>query len=79
MLCGDFEESSKRLLSLDRGDESNFAVFLELACGTSVTWNRGLLELIDLGRMADRYQIEPVQSAVEDAVLECLRAEAEAE
>jgi hypothetical protein len=74
-ICGSFEESSKRLHNLGREDESYFAMLLELASGTSVTWNRGLLELIEMGKMADRYQLEPVQSTVEDAVLECLRAE----
>ena len=73
--CGGFEGELKRTLNLEPGDESFFLKILELACGLDTTWNEGLSQLIQMGKMADRYQIEPVQVLVEEAILACISAE----
>ena len=62
-------------LSLDRGEALLFSKLVALGSGTSVTLDGGLNEVMDLCLMADRYQVDAVQVAVEDAVLSLLTVE----
>ena len=68
-LCGDVGGESRRQLDLEGEEASAFKRLLALGSGAAVTRDGGVEELVALGRMADRYQVEVVQSAVEDAVV----------
>ena len=68
-LCGKVGADKRAQLHLDGDEFSAFSKVLALGCGASVLVTGELEELMALGRMADRYQIEMVQRAVEDAVL----------
>jgi len=68
-LCGDVGGESRRQLDLAGEEASAFKKLLALGSGAAVTMDGGVEELVALGRMADRYQVEVVQSAVEDAVV----------
>ena len=68
-LCGLFGCQQRAELKLAGGEATAFRQLLELGCGEKVVLDGGLEELMSLGRMAHRYQLELVQCAVEDAVL----------
>ena len=68
-LCGDVGGESRRQLDLAGEEASAFKKLLALGSGAAVTMDGGVEQLVALGRMADRYQVEVVQSAVEDAVV----------
>ena len=62
-------DKSRGNLVLEEGEAPAFRMLLALGCGEPVVFDGGVKELVSLGRMADRYQVEVVQCAVEDAVL----------
>ena len=62
-------DKSRGNLFLEEGEAPAFRMLLALGCGEPVVFDGGVKELVSLGRMADRYQVEVVQCAVEDAVL----------
>jgi hypothetical protein len=68
-LCGEVGSQKRHELHFDSDEVSAFWKVLALGCGATVTVAGGIEELLGLGRMADRYQVEAVQRAVEDAVL----------
>ena len=68
-LCGDVGGESRRQLDLEGEEASAFKKLVALGSGLAVAMEGGVDELVALGRMADRYQVEVVQSAVEDAVV----------
>ncbi len=68
-MCGDFGSESKRRLDLEGEEASAFKKLLVLGSGAAVTMDGGIDELVALGRMADRYQVEVVQNDVEDSVV----------
>ena len=74
-LCGDIGNEPRQNLNLDEDDATVFSQLLELGCGNTVHVVGGLQALVDLGKMANRYQVETVQNAVEHAVLSRLTVE----
>ena len=74
-LCGDFEEGSTQSLLFDEDEAQFIPILLDLCCGTAIHWNQDLTLLIHMCKIADRYQIEPVQNALEDIVVNNLTAE----
>ena len=67
-LCGRLG-SQKRQLDLEGEDEAVFRSILDLGVGSDVMLPGGLGELLAIGRTVDRYQVEVVQGAVEEAAL----------
>ena len=63
------------VIMMEEVEESLFSKLIALACGKSVTVDRGLQELIELVQMADRYQMEAIQGDLEEAVIDRLTAE----
>ena len=63
------------MLNMDEEDEPLFSKVVALGCGETVTLGEGLEELIGLVRIADRYQVEAIQSDVEEAVMDRLKIE----
>jgi hypothetical protein len=57
------------------GEAQLFAKLISLGSGESVAIHGGLEGVVSLGQMADRYQVDVVQEAVEDAVLSLLTTE----
>jgi WD40 repeat protein len=74
-LCGDLGGETRRELALEDGEAGLFSKLVALACGVAVTMDGGLEEVVALGRMADRYQVEVVEGVVEDAVVRLLTVE----
>ena len=74
-MCGEIGNEAGRQLNLDERDESVFSKVLMLGCGESIPVERGLEDLIMLGRFADQYQIEAIQGDVEEAVMDRLTVE----
>ena len=74
-LCGEVGADEGKLLNLDDLDESHFSKVVALGCGESVTVGKGLDELIELVRIADRYQMEAIQGDLEEAVMDRLKVE----
>ena len=65
-LCDNIWGGSSLQLDLEGEEASAFKKLLALGSGASVTMAGGVEELVALGRMADKYQVEVVQGAVED-------------
>jgi hypothetical protein len=63
------------MIILEEEDEVLFWKVVELGCGEIVSVGSGLDELIGLALMADRYQVEAIQSDVEEAVMDRLTVE----
>ena len=61
-LCGDVGGESRLQLDLAGEEASAFKKLLALGSGAAVTMDGGVEELVALGRMADRYQVEVVQA-----------------
>ena len=74
-LCGDIGNKPRQNLNLEDEDETVFSQLLELGCGNTVQIVGGLQALVELGKMADRFQVETVQNTVEHAVLSRLTVE----
>ena len=74
-LCGDIGTEARWQLALDAGEAGLFSQLVALGCGAPVTIEGGLGGLMALGLMADRYQVEAVQGAVEEAALRLLTVE----
>jgi hypothetical protein len=74
-LCGDLGGATKRELALEGGEAGLFSKLVALGCGESVTMDEGLEGVVELGQMADRYQVEVVQGAAEDAAMRLLTVE----
>jgi hypothetical protein len=74
-LCGDIGEKPRQNLNLEGEDETVFSQLLELGCGNTVQVVGGLQALLELGKMADRFQVETVQNTVEHAILSRLTVE----
>ena len=74
-MCGDIGSETRWNLKLDDNESSVFPKLMALGSGASVKIDGGLQELLSLGLMADRYQVEVVQCSVEDAVLTLLTLE----
>ena len=64
-----------RSLALDSREAGLFPRLLALGSGAAATMEGGLEAAVRLGRMADWYQVEAVQGAVEDAVVRLLTVE----
>jgi hypothetical protein len=75
ILCGNIGASEGKLLSMDEDEEFLFSKVVALGCGEAVTLDRGLEELIGLGRIADRYQVEAIHGDVEEALMYRLTVE----
>ena len=73
-LCGGVGGNARWQLGLDGEDPCMFSKLVALGCGASVTLD-GPGEVVALGRMADRYQVEAVQCAAEDAAVSLLTVE----
>ena len=74
-LCGEMGGETRWQLALDGGEAFMFSKLIKLGSGESVTIEGGLGGVVALGLMADRYQVEAVQGAVEDAVVKLLTLE----
>ena len=76
-LCGDIGANEGKTLIMEEEDGPLFSKVVALGCGESVSVGTGrdppLDELIGLVRMADRYQMEGIQSDLEEAVIDRLR------
>jgi hypothetical protein len=71
-LCGGIGGEARWQLALDGGEARLFRKLVDLGCGAAVTIEGGLGGMMAVGLMADRYQVEAVQGAVEDAVLKLM-------
>ena len=60
-LCGDIGSKTRWQLALDGGEAGLFRQLVALGSGAAVTMEGGLGEVMELGLMADRYQVEAVQ------------------
>ena len=74
-LCGAIGGEARWQLALDSSEAGLFSKLMALGSGTAVKLEGGLEAAVGLGRMADRYQVETVQGAVEDAVVRLLTVE----
>ena len=74
-LCGHIGTEARRQLALDESEARLFSKLVALGSGASVRMEGGLREAVGLGLMADRYQVEVVQDAVEDAVMRLVTVE----
>ena len=74
-LCGDIGGEARWQLALDGGETGLFRKLVALGSGAAVTVEGGVEGLMGLGLMADRYQVEAVQGAVEEAVVRLLTVE----
>ena len=74
-LCGDIGGKARWQLELDRSEAGLFSKVVALGSGAAVTMEGGLEAAVGLGQMADRYQVEAVHGAVEDAVMRLLTVE----
>ena len=74
-LCGDIGGDARWQLALDGGEAGLFRKLVALGSGAAVTVEGGLGGVLELGLMADRYQVEAVQRAVEEAVVGLLTVE----
>jgi hypothetical protein len=73
-LCSGIGIEGRHKLNLDGEEVALFPKMLDVAIGVAVTVD-GLRELIGMVRMADRYQMESIQGALEEAVLNKLTVE----
>ena len=70
MLCGDFKEKTDKRIELDDGEEKALRTVMELACGCEEGVRmRGVGDMMELGAIADKYGMEAVVFAVEEAVV----------
>ena len=74
-LCGDIGGGARWQLALDGGEAGLFSKLVALGSGAAVRVEGGLAGVMALGLMADRYQVEAVQGAVEEAVVGLLTVE----
>ena len=74
-LCGDIGGIARRQLALDGGEAELFRQLVNLGCGAVATMEGRAESVMALGLMARRYQIEHVQSVVEEAVVRLLTVE----
>jgi hypothetical protein len=56
-------------------DEAFFSKVVALGCGETVAMEEGLEELLGLAKLVDRYQVEAIQTNMEQAVLDRLTVE----
>jgi hypothetical protein len=74
-LCGEIGNQSRQSLEVEEGEAMVFSQLLALGCGDMVRIVGGLQALLELGIIADRYQVETVQDVVEKAILSHLTVE----
>jgi len=74
-LCGDIGSEARWQLALDGEEAGLFRKLVALGSGAAVRVEGGVGGLMGLGLMADRYQVEAVQGAVEEAVVRLLTVE----
>ena len=74
-LCGDIGGAARWQLALEGREAGLFSKLVALGSGASVTIEGGLGGAVELGLMADRYHVEAVQEAVEEAVVRLLTVE----
>ena len=74
-LCGDIGGGARWQLALDGGEAGLFSKLVALGSGAAVRVDGGVGGLMALGLMVDRYQVEAVQGAVEEAVVGLLTVE----
>ena len=74
-LCRHIGPDAQWQLVLDGRDAGLFSKLVALGSGASVRMEGGIEEAVGLGQMADRYQVEVVQGAVEDELLRLLTVE----
>ena len=60
-LCGDIGGEARWQLALDGGEAGLFSKLVALGSGAAVRMEGGVEEVMALGLMADRYQVEAVQ------------------
>ena len=70
MLCGSFTESRGRFINLHDVDESMFLMMLDLWCGKECRLDQNIGRLLELGMLADRFQVAEVVSVIEDAIMD---------
>ena len=75
MLCGSFSESKQKKLKIDDVDGLTFIKTLDVWCGKDDCQEIEMGEALELARVADRFQILEVVSAVEEALLRHLSVE----
>jgi WD40 repeat protein len=74
-LCGEVGSKARWQLALEAGEAGLFGKLVTLGSGAPVMMEGGLEEVMALGLMADRYQVDAVQGAVEEAVVRLLTVE----
>jgi hypothetical protein len=74
MLCGSFTESAGRMITLDDVNGRMFQTAYDLWCGKEIRSHHNIGDLLELGSVADRFQVMEVASAVEDAIMDQLSA-----
>jgi hypothetical protein len=74
-LCGDIGGEARWQLTLDGGETGLFRQLVALGSGAAVRIEGGLEGAMGLGLMADRYQVEAVQGALEEEVVRLLTVE----
>jgi hypothetical protein len=74
-LCGEVGGEARWQLALEGGEAGLFRKLVALGSGAAVTMKGGLGGVMGLGLMADRYQVEAVQGAVEEAVVRLVTVE----
>jgi hypothetical protein len=74
-LCSEIGINKGWILNMEEDDVLLFSKLVDLGCGKSVKVVRGLDELIEMLRLADRYQVEAIQGEMEAAVIDRLTVE----
>jgi hypothetical protein len=74
MLFGDFREGAARRVALEDVDSMVFGDVLDLWCGKEVRGLKALADVMMMVSVADRLQMAEVATALEDAIIEEIRA-----
>jgi hypothetical protein len=74
-LCSEIGINKGWILNMEEDDVCLFSKLVDLGCGKSVKLVRGVDELIEMLRLADRYQVEAIQGEMEAAVIDRLTVE----
>ena len=69
MICGSFIESFGRLIEVQDVEGVIFGKVLDLWCGKEIREVKKFNELLELGSVADRFQITGVASVIEEAII----------
>ena len=69
LICGSFTEGGRRRFELQEVSGSAFRDVLDVWCGADLGSERDVCRAMELGAVADRFQMTDVVSALEDAIL----------